>query len=282
MKTGTLYIVATPIGHLDDITLRAVETLKTVDLVAAEDTRMAQRLLHHLGIRVELISFHNYNEASRAPSLLEKLQQGVQMALISDAGTPLINDPGFMLVHEARRLGIPVVPIPGACAAIAALSVSGLPANRFSYEGFLPKKAPERRRFLHALQRESRTMIFYESPHRVVSTLEMMCEVFGEERQGCLAKELTKIHETVVQQSLAGLLSWCQQHPDRIRGEFVLLLEGCSNQERMDHDWSAESIMKLLLPHMKTRTAAAVAAQLTGRQRNELYQLALELTPKES
>jgi 16S rRNA (cytidine1402-2'-O)-methyltransferase len=223
---GILYVVATPIGNLSDMTMRAIEVLKTVNCIVAEDTRHSQPLMQQYGIKTQTIALHEHNERERTLKLLERLQQGESIALISDAGTPLISDPGYYLVREARAAGIKVVPLPGACAAIAALCVAGLPTDRFIFEGFLPAKAGARLQRLERLANESRTMIFYEAPHRILDLLEALLEVFGGERQVVLAREITKLFETIKSDALNQLIPWVKADSNQQRGEFVVIVAG--------------------------------------------------------
>lgn len=225
-QKGVLYLVATPIGHLSDITLRALEVLKTVDVIAAEDTRHSKRLLDFYGINKKLLSYHEHNEARQTQTLIGLLQSGKSIALISDAGTPLISDPGFLLVREAKEKGIAVVPIPGACAAIAALSVSGLSAVRFIFEGFLPPKRGQRQKRLKEVSAEPRTLVFYESCHRILHSLKDMSACFGENRQAVVAREITKIHETILSGTLQELATRVEQDAQQQKGEFVIIIEG--------------------------------------------------------
>ncbi len=270
----TLYIVATPIGNLDDITLRAINTLKQVDLIAAEDTRHSGLLLQHLGIKAKLIALHDHNEQEKSQLLIEKLKSGLSIALISDAGTPLINDPGYHLVKACRENNINVVPVPGACAAIAALCVAGLPSDRFSYEGFLPAKTKARQDYLTKLLDESRTMIFYESTHRLLDTLHDMQTIWGGDKQIVLAKELTKTWETIVNFSLIELIDWLQEDSNRQKGEFVLIVEG-NNKTNDVIDSKAINTLKLLLKELPLKKAAAISAEIYGLKKNQLYQLGL-------
>ena len=218
--------MATPIGNLGDITLRAVETLNKVDLIAAEDTRHSQRLMSHLGVSTRLLSLHEHNEREKSQTIIDKVKEGQNIALISDAGTPLISDPGYFLVKLAQEQGVKVVPIPGVSAVVTAISVSGLPSDRFVFEGFLPAKSGNKQRVLELFKFESRTVIFYESPHRIVDTLETMITVFGEQRRLVLARELTKTFETIKGDSLGQLCEWVKNDANQQRGEFVVLLEG--------------------------------------------------------
>ncbi|MCX8675779.1 16S rRNA (cytidine(1402)-2'-O)-methyltransferase [Gilliamella sp. B3023] len=270
----TLYIVATPIGNLDDITLRAINTLKQVDLIAAEDTRHSGLLLQHLGIKAKLFALHDHNEQDKSQLLIEKLKSGLSIALISDAGTPLINDPGYHLVKACRENNINVVPIPGACAAIAALSVAGLPSDRFSYEGFLPAKTKARQDYLTTLIDEPRTMIFYESTHRLLDTLHDMQTIWGSDRQIVLAKELTKTWETIVHFSIKDLIEWLEEDSNRQKGEFVLIAEGVSKTDDVI-DAKAINTLKLLLNELPLKKAAAITAEIYGLKKNQLYQLGL-------
>lgn len=270
----TLYIVATPIGNLDDITLRAINTLKQVDLIAAEDTRHSGLLLQHLGIKAKLFALHDHNEQEKSQLLIEKLKSGLSIALISDAGTPLINDPGYHLVKACRENNINVVPIPGACAAIAALSVAGLPSDRFSYEGFLPAKTKARQDYLTTLIDEPRTMIFYESTHRLLDTLHDMQTIWGSDRQIVLAKELTKTWETIVHFSIKDLIEWLEEDSNRQKGEFVLIAEGVSKTDDVI-DAKAINTLKLLLNELPLKKAAAITAEIYGLKKNHLYQLGL-------
>lgn len=270
----TLYIVATPIGNLDDITLRAINTLKQVDLIAAEDTRHSGLLLQHLGIKAKLFALHDHNEQEKSQLLIEKLKSGLSIALISDAGTPLINDPGYHLVKACRENNINVVPIPGACAAITALSVAGLPSDRFSYEGFLPAKTKARQDYLTTLIDEPRTMIFYESTHRLLDTLHDMQTIWGSDRQIVLAKELTKTWETIVHFSIKDLIEWLEEDSNRQKGEFVLIAEGVSKTDDLI-DAKAINTLKLLLNELPLKKAAAITAEIYGLKKNQLYQLGL-------
>ncbi|OTQ04648.1 16S rRNA (cytidine(1402)-2'-O)-methyltransferase [Gilliamella apicola] len=272
----TLYIVATPIGNLDDITLRAIDTLKRVDLIAAEDTRHSGLLLQHLGIKAKLFSLHDHNEQEKAHVLIEKLQSGLSIALVSDAGTPLINDPGYHLVKACRENDIKVVPIPGACAAIAALSVAGLPSDKFIYEGFLPAKSKARQDSLASLITEPRTMIFYESTHRLLETLKDMQTIFGANKQIVLAKELTKTWETIVSFPVNELIDWLNQDASRQKGEFVLIVAGYTESNK-DIDPKAINTLKLLQKELPLKKAAAITAEIYGIKKNQLYQIGLNL-----
>jgi len=276
-RPGVLYVVATPIGNLEDISARALSVLKQVALVAAEDTRHSGTLLSHFGIRAELISLHDHNEAERAPLLVARLEAGESVALISDAGTPLISDPGFELVRAARAAGITVTPVPGASALIAALSVSGLPTDRFVFEGFLPAKPAARRERLAALAAETRTLVFYESVHRLKESLADMAAAFGAARPAVLARELTKLHEQVRDGALQTLVEWAGSDPVAGKGELVLMVAGAAAADTA-LDAEAERVLKTLLRELPVKQAAALAAEITGLNKNPLYERALELS----
>ncbi|WP_271195533.1 16S rRNA (cytidine(1402)-2'-O)-methyltransferase [Pseudomonas turukhanskensis] len=275
--TGTLYVVATPIGNLDDISARALKVLRDVALIAAEDTRHSMRLMQHFGIPTPLAACHEHNERDEGSRFLARLQAGDDVALISDAGTPLISDPGYHLVRQVRAAGIKVVPVPGPCALIAALSAAGLPSDRFIFEGFLPAKAVGRRARLEAVKEEPRTLIFYEAPHRILECLEDMELVFGGERVALLARELTKTFETLNGLPLAELRAWVASDSNQQRGECVVLVAGWQAPEG-DDAVSADTlrVLDLLLKEMPLKRAAAVAAEITGVRKNLLYQVALE------
>jgi len=274
---GTLYVVATPIGNLDDMTPRALSVLKDVALIAAEDTRHSLRLLQHFGIQTPLAACHEHNEREDGGRFLGKLQAGESVALISDAGTPLISDPGYHLVRQARAAGVKVVPVPGACAVIAALSAAGLPSDRFIFEGFLPAKAAARASRLEALREEPRTLIFYEAPHRILESVQAMEAAFGGDRPAVLARELTKAFETLKGLPLAELRVFIESDSNQQRGECVVLVGGWIAPVGEDAI-SAEAlrVLDLLLAEMPLKNAAALAAQITGVRKNLLYQVALE------
>ncbi len=275
-QTGTLYIVATPIGNLEDITQRALNTLSQVDLIAAEDTRHSGLLLSHYGIKKPFFALHDHNEQQRARVLVEKLQQGLNIALISDAGTPLISDPGFHLVRDCRNAGIKVSPIPGACAAITALCSSGIASDRFCFEGFLPAKSKARCDKLTELETESRTLIFYESTHRILDTLADMQKVWGNERYVVLARELTKTWETIVGEPLEQLIAWLKEDSHRIKGEIVLIVEGKSSVEQEEISAQAIKLLSVLSVELPLKKAAAIVAECFGYKKNSLYQYGLE------
>ena len=276
-QAGVLYVVATPIGNLDDLSPRARTILGSVAVVAAEDTRHSGTLLGHFGIHTPLISLHDHNEAERAPVLVARLKAGEDVALISDAGTPLISDPGFELVRAARTAGIRVTPVPGPSALIAALSISGLPTDRFVFEGFLPAKTAARRERLEALAAETRTLVFYESVHRLKESLEDMATAFGATRAAVLARELTKLHEGVREAPLAELARWAAEDAVAGKGEVVLVVGGAAEAAAA---LPAEAVLKALLKELPVKQAAALAAEITGAKKNELYDRALELSGK--
>lgn len=277
--TAALYIVATPIGNLADISARAIEVLSSVDVIAAEDTRHSKYLLQHHGIETSTISLHEHNEQQRSELLLTRIAAGESIALISDAGTPLISDPGYRLVNMAREQGIKVIPIPGACAVIAVLSASGLSAERFAFEGFLPPKSTARRQALQSLENEPRTLIFYESPKRMVASLQDMLTVFGGERKACLARELTKMFETIVTLPLAELVDVVINDANHQKGEIVLLVEGQSTV--VDRDEAEEvRVLQILLDEVPLKQAAAITASILGIKKNKAYEMALKLQQK--
>lgn len=276
---GTLYVVATPIGNLGDMTQRAREILGAVDLIAAEDTRHTRQLLQAFGLQTPTFSLHEHNEAQRAESLVRELASGKSIALVSDAGTPLISDPGFNVVAAARRAGSTVVAVPGACAAIAALSVAGLPTDRFVFEGFLPAKASARRERLQQLAHEPRTLVFYEAPHRIAEVLEDMSAAFGANREGSISRELTKRFETHYRGTLAELAARAASDADMQRGELVIVLHGNATP-REEHALDAAQLLRALLDELSPAQAAKIAARITGAKRSELYDAALALAGK--
>ncbi|WP_323613510.1 16S rRNA (cytidine(1402)-2'-O)-methyltransferase [Pseudomonas putida] len=274
---GTLYVVATPIGNLDDMSARALKVLANVALIAAEDTRHSIRLLQHFGIDTPLAACHEHNERDEGGRFITKLLAGEDVALVSDAGTPLISDPGYHLVRQARAAGVDVVPVPGACALIAALSAAGLPSDRFIFEGFLPAKSAGRRGRLEQVKEEPRTLIFYEAPHRILECLEDMKLVFGAERPALLARELTKTFETLKGLPLAELCEFVAGDSNQQRGECVVLVGGWSAPEgEAAISVQAQRVLDLLLAELPLKRAAALAAEITGVRKNLLYQAALE------
>ena len=276
-KFGTLYVVATPIGNLKDMTERAIEVLRQVNYIAAEDTRHSAPLLKHFAIDKPTISLHNYNERERVQKILDYLFNGESVALISDAGTPLISDPGFVLVREARAAGINISPLPGACAAIAALSVAGLPTDSFLFEGFLPSKSESRKNHLRLLSAERHTLIFYEAPHRLLHTLKDMQEVFGCDRNAVVARELSKIYESVISDRLSVLVEYYALHQDECRGEIVLLVEGQPADDDAPILVRPQVVLEALLKEMPLKQAVTLTCEITGAKRNQLYELALKI-----
>ena len=275
--TGILYIVATPIGNLQDITQRALDTFAQVDLIAAEDTRHSGLLLSHYGIKKPFFALHDHNEQEKAHILVEKLKQGSNIALISDAGTPLISDPGFHLVRQCREAGIRVVPLPGACAAITALCASGIASDRFCFEGFLPAKSKARKDKLENIAKEDRTLIFYESTHRILDTLEDMQLVLGEERYIVLAREITKTWETITGNTIKNLREWLLEDPNRTKGEMVLIVEGKPKSDNNEEiSLQAVKALELIAEELPLKKAAAIVAELYGYKKNALYQFGLE------
>ncbi|WP_350305409.1 16S rRNA (cytidine(1402)-2'-O)-methyltransferase [Photorhabdus viridis] len=275
VTTSTLYVVPTPIGNLGDITQRALEVLEHVDLIAAEDTRHTGLLLQHFAINARMFALHDHNEQQKADQLITKLQQGQSIALVSDAGTPLINDPGYHVVRRCREAGIHVVPLPGPCAAITALSAAGLPSDRFCYEGFLPAKSKSRKDTLRALEQESRTLIFYESTHRLIDSLEDMVDVWGTERYVVLARELTKTWESIQGMPAGELLAWVKEDETRRRGEMVLIVEGYKKSGNDALPPEALRTLALLQQELPLKKAAALAAEIHGVKKNALYRHAL-------
>jgi 16S rRNA (cytidine1402-2'-O)-methyltransferase len=272
-KLGTLYVVATPIGNLKDMTLRAIEILNQVDRVVVEDTRHSAPLLKHFSINKPMLAMHDFNERGKFQAVIEYLQQGERIALISDAGTPLISDPGFLLIREAKEQNISVVPIPGACAAVAALSVSGLPTDKFVFEGFLPAKQEARIKRLKLLCHENRTMVFYEAPHRLLDAIQDMGTVFGTARKSVLARELTKIHETVISSDLLELIKQCSIMP--LKGEVVILVAGAVDEQLPGKEVIPEQVLSTLLEELPLKQAVSLASKITGVRKNQLYEIAL-------
>jgi 16S rRNA (cytidine1402-2'-O)-methyltransferase len=277
---GRLYVVATPIGNLADLTSRAQKVLASVNVIAAEDTRHTSQLLQAAGIRTPLVSMHEHNEARRSAELIERLLAGESIAIVSDAGTPLISDPGFDVVAAARNCSIEVIAIPGACAAIAALSIAGLPSDRFSFEGFLPAKNSARASALQALAQESRTMIFYEAPHRLVETLSEMYRQCGGERLATVARELTKRHESSYFGTLLELSTRAANDPNMSRGEIVVIVAGYAGTAQESSMMNADQVLRALLEDLPPSQAAKIAARLTNAKRSELYERAMEIAGK--
>ncbi|MEW8022073.1 MAG: 16S rRNA (cytidine(1402)-2'-O)-methyltransferase [Candidatus Thiodiazotropha sp.] len=278
MSKGVLYVVATPIGNIEDISQRALETLKQVDVIAAEDTRHTRPLLKHYGINTPLRAFHQYNEHAKLEMMLQILDAGQSIALVSDAGTPLISDPGFPLVRELIQRGGRVVPVPGASALICALSASGLPTDRFMFLGFPPRQARQRLVWLQTFADEVSTLVFYESSHRVVDSVAAMCEVFGNGREGVIARELTKLHETILRGSLESLSERLQQDRDQQKGEFVILIRGATGEagERIEID--IEQMLITLMAELPLKQAVSLASRVSGIKKNILYKQALKIS----
>ena len=274
-----LYVVATPIGNLADMVPRAVHTLQSVSVIACEDTRHSKKLLEHFSIDTPCTAYHDHTDQRSAHKILSRLADGDDVALISDAGTPLISDPGYRLVAQARNQGIPVIPIPGACAAISALSVSGLPTDKFRFVGFLPAKSTQRQKVLETLKSVPDTLVFYEAPHRICAALNDALEVFGSERIAFMAREISKTFETYLYGTIEELLAQVSADSNQQRGEIVLVLAGntASNQNLSAN---AEKIVKILMYDLPITKAASLAAKITGDDKKQLYQLALTLQNK--
>ncbi|MCA1767652.1 MAG: 16S rRNA (cytidine(1402)-2'-O)-methyltransferase [Idiomarina sp.] len=283
-EQGILYIVPTPIGNLGDITERAIKTLAEVAAIAAEDTRHTRKLMQQYGIQNEVFALHEHNETQRADAVIERLQKGDSLALVSDAGTPLINDPGYVLVHRCHQQGLKVIALPGACAVTVALSAAGLPTDRFAFEGFLPSKPQQRRAKLEQLQPETRTVVVYESPHRILHTLADMDATLGKERKVVLARELTKQFETYLSGSAAELLEVLTDDKNQQRGEMVLLIAPLQPEVETNAGpgEAAKRTLLLLLDELPLKKAAAVTAKIHDERKNVLYQWALENKNNES
>jgi 16S rRNA (cytidine1402-2'-O)-methyltransferase len=275
--SAQLFVVATPIGHLDDISYRAIEVLKSVSLIAAEDTRTSMQLLKHFNISTPLTACHDHNESNKIDQLIQRLLNGENMALISDAGTPLISDPGFKFVRAAQEHNIRVIPVPGACAAIAALSAVGLPSDRFSFEGFLPSKQSQRLLNLEKLKDETQTMIFYEAPHRILECVKDMANVFGADRAVGFAREITKTFETIRKMTLGELIEFITNDANQQKGEIVLVVGGATVEKDMDQE-KLDKLLLRLLQDLSVKAASQLAADLTGIKKKVAYQRALELT----
>ena len=275
--SGILFIVATPIGNLDDITFRAVETLKSVDLVLAEDTRHSQKILNHFNIKTPISAFHDYNEREKCNSVIDKLKQGDSIALISDAGTPLISDPGYVLVSVAKKNSVNVVPVPGPSALIAALSASGIPSDSFSFFGFLPSKQNARIKTLKMFASRPETIIVYESPKRISATLTDMLFVFGIDREVCLAKEITKTFETILTTNIPSLIDYISSDPSHQKGEFVILISSTAKKGKLEFDQQLDKLLPVLCSEMGPSKAAKLATKITGIDKKYCYQRAIEL-----
>ena len=282
MSQAILYVVATPIGNLGDITLRALEVLKSVDAIAAEDTRHTSGLLSHFGISKKLIAVHQHNEQQSAEALVARLQAGENIALVTDAGTPGISDPGAIVVAAVRAAGFKVVPIPGASAAIAALSVSGITQNGFYFVGFLPASGAARRKMLESLKAQTVTLVFYEAPHRIVECVQDLAKILGEARQITLARELTKTFETIYTCPVSLMDAWLQADANQQRGEFVLLVEPAPAVESEEISAEAQAVLKCLLAELPLKQAVKLATEITHLKKNDLYEFALSLKNTES
>ena len=274
---GTLYVIATPIGNLGDMTLRAIETLKLVDAIAAEDTRHTSGLLSHFGISKKLIAVHEHNEQQSAEKLLAQLKKGDNIALVTDAGTPAVSDPGAIVVKIVREAGIKVVPIPGVSAVVAALSASGITQNGFYFHGFLPASGAARRKILEQLKSQAVTLVLYEAPHRIVECVEDLAKVLGDSRKITFCRELTKTFETIVTCALSEARAWLQADPNQQRGEFVLLIEAAPIVEVEEISTEAQRVLKCLLAELPLKQAVALATEITNLKKNDLYEFALAL-----
>ncbi len=277
IHSGTLYVVATPIGNLQDITLRALEILKTVEVIAAEDTRHTSGLLSHYAIRKKLVAVHEHNEHQAAEQLLSRLRAGESVALVTDAGTPGISDPGAVVVDIVRQAGIVVVPVPGASAVIAALSASGIRQNGFSFIGFLPASGSQRRKMLESLKAQKTTLVFYEAPHRVVESVGDMAAVLGGERKLTIARELTKTFETFHSCRLDEAVAWLQADPNQQRGEFVLLVESLPEAASAEIAPEVDRVLRLLMAELPLKQAVKLAAEISGEKKNALYEYGLKI-----
>lgn len=273
---GVLYVVATPIGNLGDMTARAIETLKMVDKICAEDTRNTRKLLTHFNIQGDLHALHDHNEKQKIEQLKNWLEGGENIAIVSDAGTPLISDPGYHVVSALSEQNTRIVPIPGASAIIVALSIAGLATDRFTFEGFLPAKSSAKTKTLEENLHETRTQVYYESSHRIVDTIKVMREVFGEHRKVVLARELTKLYEQVFRGTLLALSDWIVDDPMHQKGEFVLVVAGDDIRENRDQDAIAtDKLLDILVEELPVKQAASIAAKITGKKKNDLYRQAM-------
>ena len=277
--SAQLFVVATPIGHLDDITYRAIHVLKSVSIIAAEDTRTSAQLLKHFNISTPLTACHEHNESNKINILIQRLLNGENMALISDAGTPLISDPGFKLVRAAQEHNIRIIPVPGACAAIAALSSVGLPSDRFSFEGFLPSRQSQRLSQLEKLKDETQTLIFYEAPHRILESVKDMAQIFGANRPVGFAREITKTFETIKKMTLAELVQFIEADHNQQKGEIVLVIGGATEEKDLEQE-KLDQLLTRLLQDLSVKAASQLAADLTGIKKKVAYQRALELSNK--
>jgi len=279
MNHGTLYVIATPIGNRADMGERAISVLKQVDIIAAEDTRHSKGLLQHYNIGTPMLAYHDHNEEKATPKLIKRLLEGENIAIISDAGTPLLSDPGYRLVKAAHASSIKVSPVPGACAAIAALSVSGLATDRFLFAGFAPHKQGARQDFFREFEHQVATLVFYESSHRIVASVKDMMQIFGEKRRVVLAREISKLFETVYSSTIGDLIGWLQADTNQQKGEFVLVLEG-KEEQVSQQSAELEQLLKVLLEELPVKQASQIAAKITGVKKNQIYKLALDLSGK--
>ena len=276
-QTGILHIVSTPIGNLGDMSQRGQQVLKSVAVIAAEDTRHSQKLLRNFAITTPCVAYHEHNERVMTAKLLARLESGEDIALITDAGTPLLSDPGYHLVRAAHQHHIRVVPVPGASALLAALSAAGLPTDRFIFEGFLANKQVARQKQLTYIKNEPRTLVFYEAPHRILGCLNDMAAIFGPEREAVMARELTKTYETIRMDTLGSLTNWVAEDPQQQRGEIVLVVAGAPVRAADEPVEEVEQVMRVLLQHLPVKQAAAIGAELTGEKKNKLYDYALKM-----
>lgn len=276
MPENQLYVVATPIGNLADITIRAQEVLESVDIIAAEDTRHTKRLLNHLGINKPLMAAHDHNEAGAAEQIVAKLKDGQNVALVSDAGTPLIADPGFHVAKHVAEAGFNIVPVPGACAVITALCAAALPTDRFIFDGFLPPKSKGRKDYFATLKNEERTLVVYESPHRILDSLKDLNDVLGADKELVVARELTKTFETFLRGSVQSIREEMEADSNQQRGEFVVMIRGAIAKKKLEVSQEALDLTLLLAEELPLKQAAGLAAKYTGYKKNQLYQLALE------
>lgn len=274
---GALYIVATPIGNLEDFSARAINTLKKVEYIAAEDTRHTKRLLNHFDIETRLFSLHDHNERDKASYIAELLSQGLSVAMVSDAGTPLISDPGYHVVSHLRNEGFTVVPVPGPSALIAALCASGLPTDQFYFAGFLPAKTKSRKDVMSSWKKQSGTVVFYESTHRIVESMKDVAEVFGQTAKLVLAREITKTFETFLSGSAEEILQRFSEDANQLKGEFVVMLDHREESDRESEELESRRILSILLEDLPVKHAAQLAAKITGQKKNALYQIALEM-----
>ncbi len=276
MAENQLYVVATPIGNLADITTRAQQVLEMVDIIAAEDTRHTKRLLNHLGFTKPLMAVHDHNEGYAAKSILEKLEAGQNVALVSDAGTPLIADPGYHVTQEVVKAGFNIVPIPGPCAIITALCAAALPTDRFLFDGFLAPKTSARKQYFESIKNEERTVVAYESPHRIQDSLKDLATTLGDDKELVLGRELTKTFETFLRGTVAEILAMMAADSNQLRGEFVMMIRGAVSKKKLEVSQEALDLTLLLASELPLKKAAALAAKHTGFKKNQLYQLALE------